>query len=190
MRAVGKVGVIVPLGVAAVLGAMISCSDATRPTQVQFNDAERALVGAAPSAPGLVAAYGFDAATGTAVTDASGQGNTGTLGSGVTRTTAGKFGGALVFNRGYVTVPDNAMLDLTSGMTLEAWVYPTAASTGWTTAIFKEQPGEYVYALYSGTPSSAVGAINVGADGVSERGAKSASAAPLNTWTHLATTYD
>ena len=46
---------------------------------------------------GLVAAYGFNQASGVQVTDASGQGNGGTI-SGATWTTAGKFGGALSFN--------------------------------------------------------------------------------------------
>src|SRR5262249_17044127 len=54
---------------------------------------------------GLVAAYGFDETSGSGTSDLSGNANNGTLGSGVTRTTAGKFGGALVFNNGYVTVP-------------------------------------------------------------------------------------
>ena len=36
-----------------------------------------------------------------------------------------------------VTVPDSASLDLSTGMTLEAWVYPTAALSGWRDVIFK-----------------------------------------------------
>src|SRR5258706_10413411 len=62
---------------------------------------------AGAQAPGLVAAYGFDETSGTTVEDKSGNANTGTLGSGVTRTTAGRFGGALVFDgTGFVTVPN------------------------------------------------------------------------------------
>ena len=41
--------------------------------------------------PGLVAAYGFDEASGTTVTDASGTGNTGTIFQ-ATRSTTAKFG--------------------------------------------------------------------------------------------------
>jgi hypothetical protein len=43
---------------------------------------------------GLVAAYSFNEASATTVTDGSGNGNTGTI-SGATRTTQGRFGGAL-----------------------------------------------------------------------------------------------
>ena len=61
-----------------------------------------------PAAPsGLVAAYGFEEGSGTTVTDASGNGNTGTI-SGATWTTAGKFGNALSFNgtSSRVTIPE------------------------------------------------------------------------------------
>jgi hypothetical protein len=45
-----------------------------------------------------------------------------TLGSGVTRTTQGRFGGALAFNgANTLTVPHSALLNLTSAMTLEPW---------------------------------------------------------------------
>ena len=86
----------------------------------------------AAQTPGLVAAYGFNESSGTSVIDVSGNNNNGTFGSGVTRTTAGKFGGALVFNgtSGLVTIPNSASLQLTTGMTLEAWVNPSAVSSG------------------------------------------------------------
>ena len=42
-----------------------------------------------------------------------------------------------------MTVADNALLRLTTGMTLEAWVWPAAASTDWATAILKERPGDW-----------------------------------------------
>ena len=84
----------------------------------------------APPVTGLVAAYGLDAGTGTTITDQSGTGNNGTL----TNTTwagasAGKYGNALTFNgtNATVTIPDSDSLDLTTGMTLEAWVRPTDA---------------------------------------------------------------
>ncbi|MGH7770054.1 MAG: hypothetical protein ACREQP_21600, partial [Candidatus Binatia bacterium] len=46
---------------------------------------------AAAQTPGLVAGYGFNETSGNTVSDDSGNNNTGTLGSGITRTTAGKF---------------------------------------------------------------------------------------------------
>ena len=80
---------------------------------------------------GLVAAYAFNEGAGTTVADVSGNSNTGMI-SGATWTAAGRYGGALVFNgtSAVVTVPNAASLQLTTGMTLEAWVYPTAAPTG------------------------------------------------------------
>ena len=104
---------------------------------------------------GLVAAYGFNEADGALqVTDASGQGNTGTI-SGATRTTAGKFGGALSFNgtSAWVTVADAASLDVSAGMTIEAWVRPSSVS-GWRTVVLKEGPDGLAYSLYSGNGAS------------------------------------
>ena len=76
---------------------------------------------------GLVAAYSFDAGSGTAAADGSGKGNAGSV-AGATWTTSGKFGNALTFNgtSSRVDVPDSSTLDLTSAMTLSAWVYPAS----------------------------------------------------------------
>jgi hypothetical protein len=75
-----------------------------------------------PKTGGLVAAYGFNESSGTSVTDASGNGNTGTI-TGATRIASGKYGGALSFNgsSNRVRINDSNSLDLTAGMTLEAW---------------------------------------------------------------------
>ncbi len=79
----------------------------------------------------LVAAYSFDEGTGTTVGDSSGNGNTGTIVN-ATWTTAGAYGDALQFNgtNSWVIINDAASLDLTTGMTLEAWVNPFRHSTG------------------------------------------------------------
>src|SRR5215210_615779 len=82
--------------------------------------------GAAPGdepRAGLVAAYSFDAGSGSTVADVSGQGNTGSI-SGATWTTTAKTGSALSFDgvNDLVSIADSAALDLTIGMTLEAWV--------------------------------------------------------------------
>src|SRR4051812_14684917 len=83
------------------------------------------LAAAAPAgaATGLVAAYGFNQTSGTAVTDASGTGNNGST-SGTTWNASGRFGPALSFDgsSASVTIPDSGSLHLSSGMTLEAWV--------------------------------------------------------------------
>ena len=76
-----------------------------------------------PAQPGLVAAYGFNEGVGVLTLDSSGQANTGTI-AGATWTTNGRFGSGLSFNgtNAWVTIDDSPSLDLTTGMTVEAWV--------------------------------------------------------------------
>lgn len=76
---------------------------------------------------GLVAAYSLNEGLGTTAADASGNANTGTI-MNAEWTKGGKFGNALVFNGhdALVTIAHAASLHLTSGMTLEAWVNPSA----------------------------------------------------------------
>ena len=45
-----------------------------------------------------------------------------------------------------VTVPDADSLDLGSGMTLAAWVYPTSALSGWRDVVFKSRDMYYLEA--------------------------------------------
>ena len=136
---------------------------------------------------GLVAAYGFDAGSGSSAADSSGKGNVGSI-SGAVWSGAGRFGSALSFDgvNDWVTVPDASTLDLTTGMTLEAWVRPSALG-GWRTVVFKERPGGVVYGLFADQAGSRpLGQVFIG----SERNAVGTAALPLNAWTHLATTYD
>ena len=145
--------------------------------------------GTGVSTAGLVAAYGFDETSGTQVSDTSGKGNHGTL-SNATRTTQAKFGRALSFSgsNSLVTVSDSNSLDLTSGMTLSAWVYPTTWASGWKTVMMKERSGGLAYALESnsdaGLPNST---LSIGGY---DRQLTAGSHLPSNTWTHLAATYD
>lgn len=139
------------------------------------------------STKGLMAAYGFEEGTGTTVNDRV-RGNKGTT-SGTTWTTSGKYGKALVFDgrSSIVTVKDSITLDLTSAMTLEAWVYPTTTSLGWATIIAKEQTGGIVYDLYGGS----TGGIPFSGVYISgEKILNGTAPLPANTWTHLAATYD
>jgi chitodextrinase len=136
----------------------------------------------------LVAAYPFNESAGTVALDASARDNDGTV-SGASRTSTGRFGGALFFDgaNDWVTVLDDPSLDLADSLTLEAWVNPRALGSVWRTVIMKEQPGGLSYGLYgetsSGKPS---GNVNVG----TERDTRALSALRLNTWTHLTATYD
>src|SRR5215469_5696565 len=94
---------------------------------------------------GLVAAYGFDEGSGTTVTDLSGNGNNGTI-SGATWTTSGKYGGALVFNGTSATVNINntVSLQMTTGMTLEAWVNPSIVNGAWRDVFYKGNDNYYL----------------------------------------------
>ncbi len=145
-----------------------------------------ALFGAVAAPSSLVAAYGFEEASGTAATDSGTHGNAGTL-SGPTRTSAGRFGRALSFDgtNDYVVIADSDSLDLTTGMTLEAWVYPTALGLRARPVVFKA-PGDPVYDLHAGLGGRPSARVLVGA----REEAAGTGAIPLNTWTHLAATYD
>jgi hypothetical protein len=144
---------------------------------------------APPPPTGLVAAYAFDETTGSSAGDASGTGNLGTIAN-ATRTTAGKYGGALSFNgtNSWVTVPDANSLDLTNAMTLEAWVRPSALD-GYRTALLKETTGNLVYGMYA---ASAFGGSSVMRPSawINVTGLGPTVALPVNGWSHIATTYD
>ena len=134
-----------------------------------------------------MAAYSFNEGVGTVVGDASGNNNNGTI-TGATWSASGKFGKAIsIASARYVSVPDAGSLHLTTGMTLEAWVNPSALSGGWRTVIFKERPGGMAYSLYANNNSNRpVGQVFTTA----EQNSTGTAQIPLNTWTHLATTYD
>ena len=139
------------------------------------------------STAGLVAAYAFNEGSGTAVTDASGNGNAGSV-SGTTWTTAGKFGGALSFNgtSALATIPDATALHLTTAMTLEAWVNPATVTSAWRDVIYKPNDNYYLEAT-SSNASRPAGGGTFGATGAEAYGTAALTA---NAWTHLALTYD
>jgi glucose/arabinose dehydrogenase len=145
------------------------------------------------SAPvtGLVGAWGFDEAAGTTTADASGNNNIGTI-NGASRITTGKFGSALNFNgsSNWVTVNDSASLHLTTGMTVEGWVYPTANGSGgatWRAMAVKETATGLAWALY---PFGDAGFPSGHAFTASEQWARGTSVLALNAWSHVAVTYD
>lgn len=144
--------------------------------------------GTATGNNGLVAAYGFEETSGTTVTDASGNSNTGTIKEAV-RVNTGKYGKALQFDgiNDWVTVNDSATLDLSTGMTLEAWVYPQSLANNGGTVLLKEITGGAVYNLYAHeTNDLPVSSFNNGA----YRVISGLSPLPINQWTHLVATYD
>ena len=137
---------------------------------------------------GLVAQWKFDEGSGAVACDSSGNGNTATLGNGPLWT-AGKVGNALYFDG----VDDNLVvaasnsLNLSSSFTLSAWVNPASASTDFRSIVTKN----YKYYLYASVAGycgngSPLGGVSGGA------GHTVCHPSPLaiNTWTHLAVTYD
>jgi len=138
--------------------------------------------------PGLVARYGFGASSGTVVSDSSGKGNNGTVAGGTW--VAGHTGNALSFNgtSSTVTVPHNATLALTTGMTLQAWVKPTAVD-GWRSILLKERGGGLSYGLYANGVAAPNASINTTGNN-NDTYADGTAALPTNAWAHVATTYD
>jgi len=141
--------------------------------------------------PGLVAAYSFDEGSGTTVHDASGNGNNGTI-SGATWTT-GKYGTGLSFNgsNSIININNSSSLNLTTTMTLEAWVYPTLLDNLWQDVIYKYNDVYYLEAVSqqnTGTASVPAGGLTLtsGADNFVP------GLVPLssNTWSYLSATYD
>ena len=129
----------------------------------------------------LVASYNFDEGSGPTATDRSGNNNTATLVN-ATWTAQGKYGSAVQLNgaNALVRILDAASLDLTTGMTLEAWVYLGATAGGWADIMMKEGDAYYL-AAENGRPA-------VGASVTTPLYAPAT--LPLATWTHVACTYD
>ena len=143
---------------------------------------------------GLVAAYSFDNIFGSVALDYSGNSHYATISNAV-KMNQGRFGTALNFNgtNAWVTVGNNTSLALNTGMTLEAWVYPTATMSGLDTVVMKEQPatatsaGTATYLLAAN--SSANLPMSAFWNG-SEATANGNTQIPPNQWTHLASTYN
>ena len=65
--------------------------------------------------------------------------------------------------RARVSVPDAASLDLTTAVTIEAWVYPAAAQSGWR-AVVQKEPDSYILSASSGVSLEPAGGITVSGD--------------------------
>ena len=156
-----------------------------------------AITGGGGPVAGLVAAYGFNEGTGVTSRDASGNNNTATLNT-ATWTTQGKYGGGLSFNgASIVSVADAPSLDVTTGMTMEAWAFPTVTGGGeYPTLLMKQNSSgalpTHVYTLHGRAWVSDTGPrlpglrLNTGTSSVVSGGSLLAA----NTWTHVAVTWD
>jgi hypothetical protein len=142
-------------------------------------------VAAGDTVPGLVAAFGFDEGSGEDVRDATGAGHD-TVRSGQDWVT-GKYGGALEFNDGFLEVEGSHLLDLTTAMTVSAWVLPKTEERADMTLLAKEYEWETSYVLnaatWHGGPEWAL--FGSSWESVSRPGHL-----PATRWSHLAGTYD
>jgi hypothetical protein len=136
---------------------------------------------------GLVLALGFNENSGTAINDSSGLRNNGAASN--TSWTAGKFGKALWYNgtNAWVTVNNATSLNLSNRMTLEAWVYPAKAN-GWRTVLMRESAANYYLSASNGSFAGA--GPSAGVNNGSNQDVYGPTSLPLNTWTHLAATWD
>jgi hypothetical protein len=136
---------------------------------------------------GLVAAYGFNEGSGSVAASSAGSNNGSVINA--TWTTVGRYGNALSFDGAgdRVSIADANVLDLTAGLTLEAWVRPNNLN-GWTTVILKEAGSTLSYSLYGSdnTNRPPAGYVQVGGD----QAVTGPSNLALGTWSHLAVTYD
>ncbi len=138
----------------------------------------------------LAGYWRFDDGTGTVAADSSGQGNNGTLVAGPTWTT-GIVGGAVKMDgvNDLVDVPDRPSLDFTGGITLSAWVKPTAVATQ--RVITKGSGTANGYELDLSNTGHAFVRFNQTTSGDTYRlDANAAYPTDGNTWVHLAATYD
>src|SRR5262249_32998919 len=177
-------------GSSAAAGSVVALSVSLRPAPPPPPPARAA---------GPVLARSFNEAGGATATDSSGNSNNGTI-VGATRVTGQVgFGGALSFDgsSSIVNIAHSASLALSSGMTLEAWVNPSAnagsgPNDGWRTVIMKERAGVgFPYGL-NGTDGNPTRSRRAGyiRNANTDKEAAAGPAVPLGVWTHLAVTYD
>jgi hypothetical protein len=188
-------------------GANVGTADTTSPYQYSWNttaltDGDHTLSAIARDAAGntrtsanvtvtvdndgLISAFGFEETSGSTVTDLV-RDHDGTI-SGATRTTSGRFGRALQFDgaNDWVTIPNDADFNLTSGLTLEAWVRPDILGSSWRTVVMKERATNFAYALFANNNTSDPAARVFTSSDLSTN---PNGQLPLNTWSHLAMTW-
>jgi len=168
--------------------SILAAASAVACQQLAPDPGERSAVAQGELVSGLVAAYGFEEGGGATTADSSGNNLTGGL-AGTTWATTGKFGKALSFNgsSSMVSIPDANVLDLTTGMTLSAWIKPTTLK-GWPCVIMKERAGGLTYAMYASSPGNQPN-IDYTHAGV-EVNLLGSPPIALGTWTYLAATFD
>lgn len=139
---------------------------------------------AAPPAAELVAIWRLDEGSGTLATDCSGNGNTGTLTNGPVWT-AGRTGQALAFDGldDHARAASTRGLNLSSAITLAAWVKPDALSNFYSNVVVKGVSGQRGYGL--NFQWDKLNFVKVGVEDVT-----STIAFTLGSWQHAAVTWE
>jgi hypothetical protein len=138
-----------------------------------------------------VAAYSFDEGSGTTVADASGNEITGSVQGGTRWTTAGRYGGALLFDgsSSYVDLGNTAPLQLTGSMTWSAWMQSLATPTSDVNLIAKSDgvSGWQLKTTRTTGPRTFAVAVS-GPNGFAQR--HSTSTRLVGVWYHVAGVYN
>lgn len=130
----------------------------------------------------------FDEASGTSAADATGNGHTGTLVGGASRT-AGKSGNAVLLDgsTGYVSLPNDIVEDI-SDFTVAAWVYRNSSATKQSERIFDFGSGTGRYMFLSPNSGGTI-RFAITLNGYhNERNLKGTAPLPSSQWTHVAIT--
>ena len=151
------------------------------------------LPAAQAQSSGPVAEYSFDAGSGLVLADMSGNGNTMTLINGPAWV-PGRSGTALAFDASNDRVVAQAYvpeLNLEGGsLTLSAWIYPRSNST-WQMIVLKPAGAGHAAPYFDWSMHRQKGTGNlIGFLGCDGQQRSSTATMPLNTWTHVAVTYD
>jgi len=140
---------------------------------------------------GAILSFPFEEGTGSTTSDASGTGNTGTLGATIQAPTwtTGKYGNALSFDgsNDFVQIADSASLDV-SGFTIACWIYPSGNTGAYRFISSRRQGGQtgvfYICIESSEHPRMVV--YNTGYQGVTYSGVT----ITQNTWQFLVYMYN
>ncbi|MHC4507158.1 MAG: SUMF1/EgtB/PvdO family nonheme iron enzyme, partial [Planctomycetota bacterium] len=145
---------------------------------------------------GLVGHWRFDEGTGTTARDSSGRSNHGTVKGGA-NWAKGRISGALAFDGedDFVSIPDEADLDITGDITVAAWIKVRAFTKEWQALVTKGDSSWRLHRYCSGTVGRYIGTnrINFDCSGVKVkifRGATGRVNVNDGRWHHVAGVYD